>query len=98
MRLGTSVCFDFWNIDLQKRLGDSVGSKLRNLYDPSEIRNKCKQYNYVGSQKKYGAIQFWTSPKGHLTKAELVEFDEKGSEVNRTSLYKYNAEAIPFVA
>ena len=36
MRLGTSVCFDFWNIDLQKRLGDSVGSKLRNLYDPRQ--------------------------------------------------------------
>lgn len=64
----------------------------------SKIRNKCKQYNCAGSQKKYGAVQFWTSPKGHLTRAELVEFDEKGSEINRTSLYKHNAKAIPFVA
>lgn len=68
------------------------------ILDSDEIRNKCKQYNYAGSQKKYGAIQFWTSQKGHLTKAELVGFDENGSELNRTSLYKYNAKTIPFVA
>lgn len=64
----------------------------------SEIRDKCRQYNYADSQQKYGAIQFWTSKKGHLTRAELVEFDVKGSEVKRTIVYKYNAKLIPFVA
>lgn len=68
------------------------------VLDSIEIKDKCRQYNYAGSQKKYGAIQFWTSKKGHLTRAELVEFDEKGSEVKRTIIYKYNAKLIPFVA
>lgn len=66
--------------------------------DSTEIKDKCKQYNYAGSQKKYGAIQFWTSTRGHLTRAELVEFDVKGCEVKRTIIYKYNAKLIPFVA
>lgn len=68
------------------------------ILDSDEIRNKCKQYNYVGSQKKYGAIQFRTSKKGHLAKAELIEFDEKGSEIKRTLIYEYNAKTISFVA
>ena len=45
MRFGTSVCFGFWNIYLQKRLGDSVGSKLRNLYDPRQADAACSPGN-----------------------------------------------------
>ena len=68
------------------------------VLESSEIRDKCRQFNYAGSQKKYGAVQFWTSKKGHLTRAELVEFDEKGCETKRTNIYTYNAKLIPFVA
>lgn len=71
-----------------------AGSKLKT----DEIREKCEQYNYTGSKKKYGVIQFWMSTKGHLTRAELVEFDEKANQVKRVLIYKYNAKLISFAA
>ena len=66
--------------------------------DIDEIKRKCSEYNTEESEKRYIALRFYTSKRGHLTQVQLVHFDKDARIISKTPIYKFRADIIEFVA
>lgn len=67
-------------------------------FSSDEIKTKCSEYNNEGSEKRFLVLQFWTSKRGHLTRVEVVHFNESVDVISRTVIFKFRAQPIRIAA
>ena len=55
-----------------------------------EIIDKCHEYNNGVNQRRFNVIQFRMSDKGHLTSADLIDFNQNGEIISRQTIFKHS--------